>query len=98
MEISQVESLQLNKMFCTVLVQGRNEQDEIQYVYFAVHLHNLQNLVKDVHETGRFNPKDYNAVVIAWAVGGQPTLKMRQFMQDEFAFGENMITLELSVS
>ena len=81
-----------------MLVQGRNDSGEIQYVYFAVHLHNLMQLAKDVRETGQFNPKDYNAVVIAWAVGGQPSLKMREFMQDEFAFGENLITLELNLN
>ncbi len=94
-EFNRTESFNLDKMFCCVLVEGKSPEGEQTFVYFGIHLHNLIKVLEAVKQTGSFNPKDYNAAVLAWARGGVPSESMREFMREKFSFHEDKVVLEL---
>jgi hypothetical protein len=98
MDLNRSEAFNLDKVFCCVLAKGKNEEGKEMYVYFGIHLHNLQRLYEDVKKNGAFNPKDYNAGVLAWAKGGYPTDPIIDFMRDKFSFHDDQVVLELSRS
>lgn len=94
-ELNRTENFNLDKMFCCVLVEGKDAEGEQTFVYFGVHLHNLIKIVDAVKQTGSFNPKDFNAAVLAWSRGGRPSDSMREFMRKKFSFHEDKVVLEL---
>ncbi len=96
MELTRSDNFTLDKMFCCVLVKGKNSSGEVTFVYLGVHLHNLIKIVDAIKNSGSFNPKDYNAAVLAWSRGGRPSDNMREFMREKFSFHEDKVVLELT--
>jgi hypothetical protein len=94
--LTRSESFGLDKMFCCVEARGKNAEGKEICIYFGIHLHNLQRLLADVKEKKQFNPKNYNAGVLAWAVGGEPTKEMKKFMRTKFSYNEDVVILEIA--
>jgi hypothetical protein len=96
-DLTKAETFSLDKMFCCVEARGKNTKGETVCVYFGIHLHNLQLLLVNIAQDKNFNPKDYNAGVLAWSVGGRPSEHISDFMRDKFSFHEDKIVLELAL-
>lgn len=95
MEFSRLEQMNLDNLFCCVLAKGKDSEGEPFYIYFGIHMDNLQKLMIAVKQTGKFNPKDFQAAVLA-RHSGEPPKEVRDFLKDRFSFSDNSVVLELA--
>ncbi|NDF11427.1 MAG: hypothetical protein EB060_01230 [Proteobacteria bacterium] len=95
MELSRIEQMNMDNLFCCVLAKGKDSSGEAFYIYFGIHMDNLEKLVATVKETGSFNPKDFQAAVLA-RHSGEPPKEVRDFLRERFSFSDNSVVLELA--
>lgn len=95
MKFGMAEKMNETKMSCCILIKGKNPSGKNVFAYIGIRVDDINNLMAEVNTRGRFNPRDYGAVVLARSIG-EPSEALQRFMQQKFNFRNDSIVLELS--
>jgi hypothetical protein len=93
MEFTTADRIKFKSVLACVLFKGYNPQGEPAYAYVAMHLDEYEKILTKIGETGGFNPKDFNATVLA-RFPGDPSEEVQKFMRRKFGFSDDQVIVQ----
>lgn len=80
---------------CCLLVEGLNTAHQAVYAFLAIRLNDLEAVLHALQEGG-FNPKAFNAVVLAKGMGPVPP-EVEAYMRFKFHFQRTYVPLRYAL-
>lgn len=93
MALTAAEKVKLQNILGCVLFKGVNPDGEEAYAFVALHLDEMNKVLDRIKETGGFNPKDFNATVLA-RYAGEPSEEVKRFMRRKFGYSEDNVVIQ----
>lgn len=96
-QLSHTERLYEQNLYLCVLMKGKSPDGQSVYAYFGIFLEDFFKLASAVRKGLPVNPKDFNAIVLARALG-EPSESVQELMTKKFSFGHpgQDVILEIS--